>query len=339
MGPGARWLDELEERARDVLPAPVFEYVVQGARDGITAGEATAAWRAVRLRPRVLHDVTHVDTSVELLGRTYRVPWGVAPSTLQRAIHPDGELAMARACADAGSLMVVSSNAGTSFAEIGATGVDWWLQAYLPARLSAEEIAREWAVMTFGDDEQVIETVCRMLLGSWETYERYTAPLGVGWMVNPNHHYGPNVDGYEYSKWGTYHFADCRGIGVDRTMAAGTGYTGQYHSPQAERFESVETCPDELLLFFHHVPYTHRLNSGKTVIQHIYDTHFEGAEQAGALVSDWMALEGKVDGEVYRHTLERLREQAEHAKEWRDVINTYFLRKSGIPDAHNRTIY
>lgn len=133
MGPGARWLDELEERARDVLPAPVFEYVVQGARDGVTAGEATAAWRAVRLRPRVLHDVTHVDTSVELLGRTYRVPWGVAPSTLQRAIHPDGELAMARACADAGSLMVVSSNAGTSFAEIGATGVDWWLQAYLPA--------------------------------------------------------------------------------------------------------------------------------------------------------------------------------------------------------------
>jgi alpha-glucuronidase len=210
--------------------------------------------------------------------------------------------------------------------------------AWNPA-LSAEEIAREWTVMTFGADLKVADTICGMLLGSWAIYENYTSPLGVGWMVNPGHHYGPNVDGYEYSRWGTYHFADCRGIGVDRTMQTGTGYTGQYHAPQAALYESLDTCPDELLLFFHHVPYTHQLRSGKSVIQHIYDSHFDGAQQAAELVDLWTSLEGKVDEARYSSILERLREQAAHAEEWRDTINTYFYRKSGIPDERNRKIY
>ncbi|HZG86307.1 alpha-glucuronidase family glycosyl hydrolase [Paenibacillus sp.] len=205
--------------------------------------------------------------------------------------------------------------------------------------LAAERIAKEWIARTFGGDPLVMRTVSEMLLGSWEIYESYTAPLGVGWMVNPNHHYGPNVDGYEYSKWGTYHFADCRGIGVDRTAATGTGYTSQYHSPQSDRYESLTECPDELLLFFHHVPYTHVLKSGKTVIQHIYDSRFEGAERAAELLRRWDALEGLVDAEIHKQARDRFVHQAEHAQEWRDVINTYFYRKSGIPDAHGRTIY
>ena len=110
----------------------MFEYVVQGAREGVSAAEATEAWRALRFRPRVLRDVGEVDLSVSLLGHRSAVPWGVAPTTLQRTVHPEGEVAMARATAAAGALMVVSSNAGTPFADIGATGVRWWLQAYLP---------------------------------------------------------------------------------------------------------------------------------------------------------------------------------------------------------------
>jgi 4-hydroxymandelate oxidase len=128
----AGWLAGLEDSARTRLPAEVFEYVVQGARDGLSAAEATDAWRAVRFRPRVLRDVTSLDLMVSLLGFPSAVPWGVAPTTLQRAIHPEGEVAMARATAEIGGVMVVSSNAGTPFAEIGATGVRWWLQAYLP---------------------------------------------------------------------------------------------------------------------------------------------------------------------------------------------------------------
>jgi alpha-glucuronidase len=206
-------------------------------------------------------------------------------------------------------------------------------------RLSSAAIAEEWIGLTFGRDPLVKQVVSELLLGSWELYESYTAPLGVGWMVNPDHHYGPNVDGYEYSKWGTYHFADCHGIGVDRTVATGTGYSGQYHPPQAERYESLEDCPDELLLFFHHVSYTHRLKSGKTVIQHIYDTHFDGAERAAEQIPRWDSLRGRMPDELHDGVRERLAHQAEHASEWRDRVNTYFYRKSGIPDAAGRLIY
>ncbi|WP_058302293.1 alpha-glucuronidase family glycosyl hydrolase [Gorillibacterium timonense] len=205
--------------------------------------------------------------------------------------------------------------------------------------LTSEEIALEWCRLTFGSDEETVAAVCRILLKSWPIYESYTAPLGVGWMVTPHTHYGPDVDGYEYSRWGTYHFADRDGIGVDRTRATGTGYTAQYKRENADRYESLETCPDELLLFFHHVPYRHVLKSGKTVIQHIYDTHFKGAADAYRLCEEWAALEGRIDEERFRQIAGRLEEQAEHAEQWRDVINTYFYRKSGIADVEGRTIY
>ncbi|WP_413379937.1 alpha-glucuronidase family glycosyl hydrolase [Alkalihalobacillus sp. 1P02AB] len=205
--------------------------------------------------------------------------------------------------------------------------------------LSTEVITDEWVRATFGHDPEVVEYVTAMLLDSWPIYENYTSPLGVGWMVNPNHHYGPNVDGYEYSVWGTYHFADNQGIGVDRTVSSGTGYTAQYFKENKEIYESLETCPDDLLLFFHHVPYTHKLKSGVTVIQHIYNTHFEGVEQAVGLKERWSLLKDKVDEERYQNVMKRLKRQIENAKQWRDMINTYFFRKSGIKDEKNRTIY
>jgi len=139
MSGDATWLAGLEDHARSRLPAELFEYVAQGAREGLSAAEAAGAWRSVRFRPRVLRDVTSIDLLVMLLGHPSAVPWGVAPTTLQRSVHPDGEVAMARATAAAGGVMVVSSNAGARFAEIGATGVRWWLQAYLPEDRSLAE--------------------------------------------------------------------------------------------------------------------------------------------------------------------------------------------------------
>jgi len=205
--------------------------------------------------------------------------------------------------------------------------------------LTTEEITREWITATFGHDLSVVENVEYILLHSWRTYENYTAPLGVGWMVNPNHHYGPNVDGYEYDVWGTYHFADRDGIGVDRTVETGTGYSSQYFSPNAEIYNSLDECPDELLLFFHHVPYTHKLKSGETVIQHIYNTHFKGVEEVKSFIDAWDKLEGKIDDWVFKNVQDRLTRQLKNAKEWRDRINTYFYRKSGIADERNRDIY
>lgn len=205
--------------------------------------------------------------------------------------------------------------------------------------LTSEQIAKEWTALTFGTAPDLQDTIVEFLLESWSIYERYTAPLGVGWMVRPHYHYGPDIDGYEYSKWGTYHFSDNKGIGVDRTVATGTGYIGQYEQANAERYEDINTCPDELLLFFHHVPYTHVLHSGKTVIQHIYDTHFEGVERVEYWISRWNELSNVIDAERHAHVQGRLQWQLENSKEWRDIVNTYFYRKSGIEDAAGRTIY
>ncbi|MEV8443890.1 alpha-glucuronidase [Actinosynnema sp. NPDC051121] len=206
-------------------------------------------------------------------------------------------------------------------------------------RLGAEAVLDEWIGLTFGDARAVREALHEMMDGSWSTYERYTAPLGVGFMVRPGDHYGPSVDGYEYSSWGTYHFADRDGVGVDRTRATGTGFTGQFSAPWRDVYESTATCPDELLLFFHHVPYGHVLRSGKTVIQHIYDTHFAGCEEVGRMVEVWAGVEGLVRSEVFDRVAGLLEEQLRCATEWRDQVNTYFWRKSGVPDEHGRTIF
>lgn len=204
--------------------------------------------------------------------------------------------------------------------------------------LTSEQIASEWIRQTLPHNEKVFETTRDILMGSWATYEKYTSPLGIGWMVNPNHHYGPNVDGYEYDKWGTYHRADRDGMGVDRTKN-GTGYASQYNEPNASMYENKVTCPEELLLFFHHIRYDYVLKTGKTLIQHIYDTHFEGVEEVRRMAENWSRLKGLVPEDVFCRVSERFDLQLESSVEWRDRINTYFYRKSGVKDARNRRIY
>lgn len=204
--------------------------------------------------------------------------------------------------------------------------------------LKADEIASEWTAQTFGTDEQTLDNIVKILMMSWPAYEKYNAPLGIGWMCNPSHHYGPNVDGYEYDRWGTYHRADHFGIGVDRTDT-GTGYARQYNSPNYEMYNNPESCPDELVLFFHHLPYDHVLKSGKTVLQHIYDTHFEGVNDVEEMIRLWNELEDNIELEAYKRVSKRLYLQLENAKEWRDVVNSYFYRKTAIPDEKERKIY
>lgn len=204
--------------------------------------------------------------------------------------------------------------------------------------LTAEEIAEEWIRMEFTNDDNVVADILKILMMSWPAYEKYNAPLGIGWMCNPGYHYGPNVDGYEYDRWGTYHRADHLGIGVDRSQN-GTGYASLYNGRNALDYEEIEKCPDELLLFFHHVPYTHVLSNGKTVIQHIYDTHFEGVQDVEEMIRLWKKVENTVAPKIYERVTERLDGQLSHSKEWRDVINSYFYRKSMIPDGQNRKIY
>ena len=202
--------------------------------------------------------------------------------------------------------------------------------------LSSDVIAREWTELTLGSE--VEQEIVPMLMKSWSTYEKYTSPLGVGWMVTPHYHYGPDIDGYEYDRWGTYHRADRDGLGVDRTPA-GTGYTDQYNEPWRTVYADSETCPEELLLFFHYVRYDAVLKSGKTLIQHIYDTHFEGVEEVEEMIARWESLQDKLAEDVYERVHERMERQLANAREWRDRVNTYFYRKSGAKDAQGRKIY
>ena len=205
------------------------------------------------------------------------------------------------------------------------------------ADLSANTIIDEWTRLTFGNDPLVVRTISQMQLSSWHVYESYTGPLGVGTLTNIlGNHYDPGPESSERNGWGQWHRADHEGIGMDRTVATGTGFVGQY-SPEVKKvYESVTRCPDELLLFFHHVAYTHVLHSGKTVIQHVYDAHYQGADAAAAYISQWKLLRGHVDDQRYADVLARLQCQEEQAIVWRDTINAWFYRKAGIGDAKRR---
>jgi alpha-glucuronidase len=204
--------------------------------------------------------------------------------------------------------------------------------------LSSANIADEWTRLTFGNDPVVDRTIDAMLLSSWPTYENYTGPLGAGTLTDIlGSHYGPGVESSERNGWGQWHRADHDGIGMDRTVATGTDYVGQYSPEVQKEFETLAATPDSLLLFLHHVPYTYRLKSGKTVIQHIYDSHYEGAERVHEFVHMWESIRNLVgDDERYEFVLKRLRYQEGHAIVWRDAVCNWFLRMSGLPDAKGR---
>lgn len=203
--------------------------------------------------------------------------------------------------------------------------------------LSSRQIAEEWTRLTFGHHPRVVETITGMQLESWRAYENYTGNLGMQTLTEiTGNHYGPAVEASERNGWGQWHRADAKGVGMNRTVATGTGFIGQYRPPVAKVYESLATCPDDLLLWMHHVPYTHVLHSGKTVIQHIYDAHYEGAATAEGYVRKWKSLNGLIDEQRYKEVLARLEYQAGHAQVWRDAVNTWFFKTSGIPDAKGR---
>jgi alpha-glucuronidase len=203
--------------------------------------------------------------------------------------------------------------------------------------LTSKAIIEEWTRLTFGNDPMVVAAVSQIQLASWRAFESYTGPLGLQSLTDIlGSHYGPAPESQERNGWGQWIRADDHGVGMDRTVATGTGFVGQY-SPQVQRiYESVAHTPDDLILFFHHLPYTFRLHSGETVIQTIYDLHYDGAAKAKQFVSEWSSLVGRVDDACYRDILAQLSYQAGHAIVWRDAINDWFHRLSDIPDEKGR---
>lgn len=200
-----------------------------------------------------------------------------------------------------------------------------------------ERIIDTWTRLTWGNDAQVDRTVDAMQMKSWHVYESYTGPNGMGTLTNIlGHHFGPGIESAERNGWGQWFRGEKDGIGMDRTVATGTGFIGQYPKELANKYENFATCPDDLLLFFHHVPYDYKLHSGKTLVQSIYDSHYAGALAAAEYVQQWESLKAKIDPERYQKADVLFEYQAGHSIVWRDAINNWFHRISGIDDAQGR---
>lgn len=198
------------------------------------------------------------------------------------------------------------------------------------------EVTEDWCRLTYDLPAHQLKALTDLLLGSRAVYEKYTSNLGLGWMVTPNSHYGPNPYGYEFQAWGTYNRADRNAVGVDRT-SSGTCYTEEYPAEMRDIYSNINKCPENLLLFFHRLPYNYVMKDGRTLIQRLYDEHFEGAALAEKMKSSLEQLDlPSPDREI---ALERMDMQVRNAKEWCDITNTFFHRFSGIDDAHGRRIY
>lgn len=201
----------------------------------------------------------------------------------------------------------------------------------------AVTLIQDWTRLTFGLSKTVVDTITKISMESWPAYENYSGNLGIQTLCDILYtHFGPSPGSMDGNGWGQWTRADAHGIGVDRTVATGSGNAGQYPSEIAAVFENIKTTPDDLLLWFHHVPYTHRLKSGKTVIQHFYDAHYEGAETAQTFPIQWAALKGFIDDERFEHVAFRLAYQAGHSIVWRDAVNEFYRAKCGIADEKNR---
>ena len=200
-----------------------------------------------------------------------------------------------------------------------------------------EAIVRDWTRLTFGLNETVVETITKISMQSWGAYENYSGNLGIQTLCDILYtHYGPSPGSQDGNGWGQWTRANAYSIGMDRTIETGTGNAGQYPPEVASIFNNIETTPDELLLWFHHVPYTQKLKSGKTVIQHFYDSHYSGAVTAQTFPIQWETLRGLIDDARFEHVSLRLAYQAGHSLVWRDAVSEFYKAKSGIADEANR---
>lgn len=201
--------------------------------------------------------------------------------------------------------------------------------------LSSEEIAREWLVQTFTSEDGFVEPVLDMMMTSRETAVDYMMPLGLHHIFAGGHHYGPEP---WYEPEGArldwlpkyYHQADSEGIGFDRTRS-GSGNVDQYHEPLASMYNSLETCPEELLLWFHHIPWDHKMSSGRTFWDEMCHRYDRGIKKVREYQDVWENARPYVDPERWEAVREKLAIQESDARWWRDACVQYFGEFSGMP--------
>jgi alpha-glucuronidase len=193
--------------------------------------------------------------------------------------------------------------------------------------LSEEAIADEWIRATWSNDPIVLDAIKSMMLGSWPACIDYMTPLGLHHIMREGHHYGPDpaFNGAWRKDWNSvyYHRADREGVGFDRG-STGSNAVSQYHPPLREQFDHLDTCPEKLLLWFHHVPWEHRVRSGRTLWEELRHRYDEGVAFVARMHSTWQRLQGNIDPQRHEHVSKRLTQQLENARLWREVCVNYF---------------
>lgn len=201
--------------------------------------------------------------------------------------------------------------------------------------LSSEEIAREWLTQTFTSEKEFVEPVLDMMLTSRETAVDYMMPLGLHHIFAWGHHYGPEpwceIEGAR-PDWlpKYYHKADSIGVGFDRTRK-GSCNVDHYHEPLASTFNDIETCPEELLLWFHHVPWSHQMSSGRTLWDEICHRYDRGIKAVRDYQIIWDNAKPYVDEGRWEEVRDKLVIQESDARWWRDACVQYFGEFSGMP--------
>jgi alpha-glucuronidase len=192
--------------------------------------------------------------------------------------------------------------------------------------LSSAGIADEWIRMTFTHEQAAVDRISRMMLVSREIAVRYMTPLGLHHIMYYGHHYGPGpwVDSGRRD-WTSvyYHRADSLGLGFDRT-SRGSNAVAQYFPPVRELYENIATCPEELLLWFHHVPWDYRMKSGRTLWDELCHTYDEGLKSVGWLRREWEGVRGSIDNDRFAEVQALLARQERDAGIWRDGCLLYF---------------
>lgn len=199
---------------------------------------------------------------------------------------------------------------------------------------SARDIAADWAAMTFAPEPEVVRPIVEMMMASREAAVNYMTPLGLHHLMARGHHYGPGpwVDGGPRADWTSvyYHRADRDGIGFDRT-ARGSNAVGQYAPEVATLYGDSARVPEPLLLWFHHVPWDHRMASGKTLWNELVGRYSQGVSQVQAMQATWAGLRNRVDPQRHAQVAAFLRIQRREAQWWRDASVAYFQSVSGRP--------
>jgi len=203
--------------------------------------------------------------------------------------------------------------------------------------LTSEEIADEWIRQTFSNDEDIVSKIKSIMLKSREDCVNYMTPLGLHHIMGWNHHYGPApwIKDKHRDDWTSvyYHRADSNGIGFDRTIT-GSNAVSQYFPEAAEKFSSLEKCPDEYLLWFHHLPWDYKMKSGKTLWEEICYHYYNGVDGVKETIKIWNSLKNKIDNERFEHVSMLLNIQLKEAIWWRNACVLYFqtFSKRPIPD-------